>query len=514
MSSYLVPNITYAGTTPLFGSGGGGDPADWSLYPALTTVDINNNNLLNVNEIQAVQTLTGSLTTFDTISSNIISDSLINSANIISSNVNILNVLSVLGGKIILKNTDAPPLSKLEATTINTLEATTGDLFFNGNIIKTGDNVTSLNALQNIVTISSTNDNLTIAEVDNDIQLTVLAGGIGVESLNTLVSNINLTSTGGSVAITTVDNNINLEAIPPPAGGVTSLNLNTGAVSIVGTGIANDVLVTANNINPIIISAPGIATAIADAAAAQATANTAQATANTAQTTANTAITNAAAASAAAAAASAAAAIADSTAIAAGAAAATANAGVATIASSYVTQIIAGTNVTISPTGGTGAVTINAPVYQATYYKSIQQNLLNPDTDITFDLTGAWNNTNGYITHVNGTKDFTVVHTGLYQLEFNISINANGATWNTGVNKVVSIDITRPTIAEQAVIQNSSSVANSLSYQQSVVTTYYLLAGDVINLRSTLAYASATPFAVGLLNTFDLNTFFSWRFIS
>lgn len=185
--------------------------------------------------------------------------------------------------------------------------------------------------------------------------------------------------------------------------------------------------------------------------------------------------------------------------------------------------------------GLTGAVTLSSPdasisinnlgnnieiqavpvgVFQATYYKSVQQSLVNADTDITFDLVGAWNNDGGYITHVNGTKDFTVVQTGLYQLEFNIFINANGSTWNTGVNKSVSIDITRPTIAEQAVIQNSSSVANSISYQQSVAATYYLVAGDVINLRSTLAFATATPFAVPLTNTFDLNTFFNWRFIS
>jgi len=173
--------------------------------------------------------------------------------------------------------------------------------------------------------------------------------------------------------------------------------------------------------------------------------------------------------------------------------------------------LVGGSGISLTPSGG-NTITINNPVYQATYYKSAQQNLVNPDTDITFDLTGSWNNDGGYITHVNGTKDFTVVQTGLYQLEFNISINANGATWNTGVNKTVSIDITRTT--EQAVIQNSQSVANSISYQQSVSTTYYLIAGDVINLRSTLAYASATPFAVGFLNVFDLNTFFNWRYVS
>ena len=151
-------------------------------------------------------------------------------------------------------------------------------------------------------------------------------------------------------------------------------------------------------------------------------------------------------------------------------------------------------------------------VIQATYYKSVQQNLTNPNTDIIFDMTATWNNDNGYITHTSGTSVFTVAVAGLYQLEFNISINANGATWNTGVNKALSIDITRTT--EQAVIQNNAMVANSQSYQQAVASSFYLNVGDVINLRNTLAFASAIPFAVGVLNTFDLNTFFTWRYIT
>jgi len=160
--------------------------------------------------------------------------------------------------------------------------------------------------------------------------------------------------TGGQV-LTAVGDTTCIWATPPspPSGGVSSVNLNTGAVTIVGTGTPNDVVVSGLGVNPIVVSAPGIATAIADAAAAQAAANAAQGTANTA-------LADAATAQAAAGAAAAAAATANTTAIAAGTAAATANAGVAAIVSSYVTQIIAGTNVSISPTGGTGAVTINA----------------------------------------------------------------------------------------------------------------------------------------------------------
>jgi len=151
-------------------------------------------------------------------------------------------------------------------------------------------------------------------------------------------------------------------------------------------------------------------------------------------------------------------------------------------------------------------------IFTATYYKSVNQNLSNADTDITFDLNADWNNDGEYITHTNGTTNFTVNKAGLYQLEFNISINANGATWNNSINKTVSIDITRS--STQAVIQNSSLIQTGTSYQKSISSTYYLNVGDVIKCRNTLAFASATPFAVAVLNTFDLNTFFSWIFIT
>jgi hypothetical protein len=167
-----------------------------------------------------------------------------------------------------------------------------------------------------------------------------------------------------------------------------------------------------------------------------------------------------------------------------------------------------------------GVSTINGAVYppliaapkQATYYNSAAQNLTSGDTDITFDLSGAWNNAGGYITHTDGTKDFTVVQTGLYQLEFNASINGSGVAW-TGT-KFVSIDITRSPTAEQAIIQQSASINSGTSYGQGVSATYYLVANDVINLKVHNVFSSGTPTAIGLTNTIDLGTFFTWRFIS
>ena len=159
---------------------------------------------------------------------------------------------------------------------------------------------------------------------------------------------------------------------------------------------------------------------------------------------------------------------------------------------------------------------VNNVVYQATYYKTTAQNLVSGNTDITFDGTGAWNNTGGYITHTNGTTDFTVVQTGLYQLEFNAVILLNNGTWTTTNNKTINIDITRPSIPEQALV-TTSALQGSQNYGQSICGTIYLVAGDVINLRLGNVYTGGTPTppqAQGLQNTFDLNTFFTWRFIS
>jgi collagen type VII alpha len=164
--------------------------------------------------------------------------------------------------------------------------------------------------------------------------------------------------------------------------------------------------------------------------------------------------------------------------------------------------------------GATGLTSPAAPLYQSTYYKTTQQNLTNGSTDITFDGDASWNNSNGYITHTAGSADFIVAQAGLYQLDFNVSVNANGGTWNTSTNKVVSIDITRTPTAEQVTIAQTAFVASTQNYTQSVSSTFYFEAGDVINLRHFGNFATATPFIQPLANTFDLNTWFSWRYVS
>ena len=186
---------------------------------------------------------------------------------------------------------------------------------------------------------------------------------------------------------------------------------------------------------------------------------------------------------------------------------------------SVVTQIIAGTNITIDQPNGN--VTINSSggggggeVFQATYYKSVAQNLTSGNTDMTFDEEGSWNNDNGYITHTGGTAAFTVVQAGLYQLEFNATILANGATWTTTTNKGISIDITRSPTAEQGIIPQFALIASGTQYSQSACATYNLEAGDVINCRISNTFAGGPAQAQGVQNTIDLNTWFAWTYVA
>jgi hypothetical protein len=142
--------------------------------------------------------------------------------------------------------------------------------------------------------------------------------------------------------------------------------------------------------------------------------------------------------------------------------------------------------------------------------------LTNGSTDITFDSLASWNNDGGFITHTSGSTAFTVARAGLYQMEWNFTVNPNGATWNTGTNKVASIDLTRTgTPTEQTILGQTAVTATTTTYVQSVASTFYLQVGDVINCRVQGNYAGATPPHVnGVQNTFDLGTWFTWRYVS
>lgn len=183
-----------------------------------------------------------------------------------------------------------------------------------------------------------------------------------------------------------------------------------------------------------------------------------------------------------------------------------------------IQSITAGSGIDISGTPQNPIVATLTPiVYQGTYYKLALQNLSSDATDITFDETASWNITNGYITHTNGSKDFTVAQAGLYQLEWNATIIANGATWNTITSKQISIDITRtfdPPKAEVVVIPQNAFIPSNTNYGQSLCCTFRLEVDDVINCRVVNTFTGGPAYVNPVQNIFDLNTWFSWRFIS
>jgi hypothetical protein len=385
--------------------------------------------------------------------------------------------------------------------------------------------VTTLNTFDGIITLQGS----TTAQINSASQvITVSADGLGLSTdfgNSTAWGQANTAFANAGTAQTTANTAVTDAATAQAAANAAQGTANT---ALANAGTAQTTADTAVS---------NAATAQSIANAAQTTANTAIADAASAQATANTALADAATASAAAAAAdatavgaAAAAATADATAVAAGAAASAAAATAATaLAQSGVTSVNAGTGA-ISVNAGTGitvgtsgsVITVSAnsiPVYQATYYKSVAQNIISGNTDITFDSLATWNNTGGFITHVNGTTDFTVVISGLYQLNFNTVVLINNSTWVTGAvgaNKSISIDNTRPTFASVTLFTNASAMAVN-NYGQSISGIYYLLANDVLNMRvgNTYTLSGVTaPQVQAVTNTFDFNTFFSWRFIS
>jgi hypothetical protein len=184
-----------------------------------------------------------------------------------------------------------------------------------------------------------------------------------------------------------------------------------------------------------------------------------------------------------------------------------------TISSIQATEVST-LSLNISTLNGSSLQSYFPAAYVGQYYKSTIQTLNNGNTDILFDMTQPWNNTGGYITHTDNTTDFTVVQAGLYQLEFNCAVLANGAVYSLAdIGKSVGIDITRTGIAEQFVIVNTCLQASAQNYAQLVSATFYLEAGDIINLRVVNTFTGGPPTVRAVVNTFDLNTFFTWTYI-
>lgn len=161
------------------------DIADWANYPALFNINMNGKSITNT-----------------------------------TSDLNISN--SDIAGNLVLSSANNLSLTSANdlIISLNSSVGAAGELLGSdgaGHVVwtvPTAAGVTSLNTLNGAITVSSTNAaTLGVAQVGQDIQLTVPASAVGVTSFQTLTGAVGLTSTGGSVGITTVGQNINLETL-------------------------------------------------------------------------------------------------------------------------------------------------------------------------------------------------------------------------------------------------------------------------------------------------------------
>jgi len=160
---------------------------------------------------------------------------------------------------------------------------------------------------------------------------------------------------------------------------------------------------------------------------------------------------------------------------------------------------------------GGNNLNIEKSLFIAQYYKSTSQILASGSIAITYDSTQTWNNPNGFITHNGFGADFVVVRTGIYQVEFALTVTANSTNWNTV--RTASINIVRGAI-NNAVLSQGSHPPTNTDYTQQVVGTLYLLAGDIVRCVHTGVNQNGNGVAaIVLLNTFDYNTTFTWTLL-
>jgi len=149
----------------------------------------------------------------------------------------------------------------------------------------------------------------------------------------------------------------------------------------------------------------------------------------------------------------------------------------------------------------------------ALFSSSIAKNLSGGGTTLGFNTNASWNSPIVLNTYDSGanTSTFTIGASGLYQLEVNASIAANGATWAVPLRSL-SVLLTRggTLVTMAASTVNISSGVNYTIHSSSV---FPFLVGDTIQMSLTGAISTGTPTVLGTANTFDLNTWVTFQYI-
>jgi hypothetical protein len=174
-----------------------------------------------------------------------------------------------------------------------------------------------------------------------------------------------------------------------------------------------------------------------------------------------------------------------------------------------VQTVNGGTNISIAGTS-INPIINSAPI-MSQYFKTTNQNTTINATAVTFDGAQTWNSGLDHI-QLTTPQNFDVLITGIYQLEFCMAVLANSATWANNSSKQAGITITRGT--NQVVLANTTSIPSGFSYNVQVVGTVRLAAGDIVQcIHNATSLNAGTPLLLGLANTFDYNTTFTWTYI-
>jgi hypothetical protein len=108
---------------------------------------------------------------------------------------------------------------------------------------------------------------------------------------------------------------------------------------------------------------------------------------------------------------------------------------------------------------------------------------------------------------------FTIGASGLYQVEANLSVAANGAGWtNPNQMKTLNLALTRSGVT--AVIAAATvNITTGNNYSIHCSLTFPFRTGDTLQFQHISTLSSGTPTALGLQNGFDLNTWVTFQYI-
>lgn len=148
------------------------------------------------------------------------------------------------------------------------------------------------------------------------------------------------------------------------------------------------------------------------------------------------------------------------------------------------------------------------------FSKSAAENLPTGSTVIGFDTNNSVNSpiiTNQY-TLVGDNSTFVVNTSGIYTVEGNISVSANGATWAV-LQKTFGVQLTRGATSNILIGSVTANQTSTNNYSFHVNFTFPFLVGDQIQFVHTGTVTSGTPTALGLASGFDLNTWCVFTFV-